>query len=64
MTKKVLKFGGTSVGSIERILHAANLIKKEHSKGNEIIVVVSAMSGNTNELIKKSKSISEKFIKL
>tara|TARA_Y100001970_G_scaffold131348_1_gene162014 strand:+ start:24 stop:1235 length:1212 start_codon:yes stop_codon:yes gene_type:complete len=63
MTKKVLKFGGTSVGSIERILHAANLIKKEHSKGNEIIVVVSAMSGNTNELIKKSKSISEKFIK-
>ncbi len=63
MTKKVLKFGGTSVGSIERILHAANLIKKEYSKGSEIIVVVSAMSGNTNELIKKSKSISEKFVK-
>ncbi len=63
MTKKVLKFGGTSVGSIERILHAAKLIKAEHSKGSEIIVVVSAMAGDTNELIKKSKSISEKFIK-
>jgi aspartokinase len=35
MTKKVLKFGGTSVGSIERIVHAAKIVKKEHSQGNE-----------------------------
>ena len=32
MAKKVLKFGGTSVGSIERIVHAANIVKKEHLK--------------------------------
>ncbi len=63
MTKKVLKFGGTSVGSVKRILHAAEIVKKEHSKGNQIIVVVSAMSGKTNELISHSSSISEKFNK-
>jgi aspartate kinase len=63
MTKKVLKFGGTSVGSVKRILHAAEIVKKEHSKGNQIIVVVSAMSGKTNELISHSNSISEKFNK-
>ena len=63
MTKKVLKFGGTSVGSIERIVHAAKIVKKEHSQGNEIIVVVSAMAGKTNELISQSNSISNKFDK-
>ena len=63
MTKKVLKFGGTSVGSVKRILHAAEIVKKEHSKGNQIIVVVSAMSGKTNELISHSSSISDKFNK-
>jgi len=63
MTKKVLKFGGTSVGSIERIVHAANIVKKEHLKGNKIIVVVSAMAGKTNELISHSNSISNKFNK-
>ena len=61
MAKKVLKFGGTSVGSINRILHAAKIIKKEHDEGNQIIAVVSAMSGKTNELINLSKSISDKF---
>ena len=39
-----MKFGGTSVGSIERIVHVANIIKKEHNAGNKLIVVVSAMS--------------------
>ena len=63
MTKKVLKFGGTSVGSIERIVYAAKIVKKEHSQGNEIIVVVSAMAGKTNELISQSNSISNKFDK-
>ena len=63
MTKKVLKFGGTSVGSIERIVHAAKIVKKEHSQGNKIIVVVSAMAGKTNELISQSNSISNKFDK-
>jgi len=61
MAKKVLKFGGTSVGTIERILHVAKIIKREHKAGNEVIVVVSAMSGKTNELVKQSKTISENF---
>ena len=63
MAKKVLKFGGTSVGTIERILHVAKIIKKEHDAGNEVIAVVSAMSGKTNELLKQSKTISENFNK-
>ena len=63
MAKKVLKFGGTSVGTIERILHVAKIIKKEHDLGNEIIAIVSAMSGKTNELLKQSKDISENFNK-
>jgi aspartate kinase len=63
MAKKVLKFGGTSVGSIERIIHAANIIKKEHENGHKVIVVVSAMSGKTNELLDNSKSISKQFDK-
>ena len=61
MTKKVLKFGGTSVGSIERIQNAAKIIQKDLSMGNQLIVVVSAMSGKTNELIDLSKSISKNF---
>ena len=63
MVKKILKFGGTSVGTIERIKHVANIIRKEHVSGNQIIAVVSAMSGKTNELIELSKKISEKFEK-
>ena len=63
MTKKVLKFGGTSVGSIERIIHAAKIVKKEYENGHSIIVVVSAMSGKTNELLKLSHSVSKKFSK-
>ena len=63
MVKKVLKFGGTSVGSIERIQHVANIIEKEHLTGNEIIAVVSAMSGKTNELLNQSNLISKNFNK-
>ena len=53
MKRLVLKFGGTSVGSITKIKNVANIVKKKHEEGNEIIVVVSAMSGVTNDLIKK-----------
>ena len=63
MVKKVLKFGGTSVGTIDRILHVAKIVKKEFVAGNEIIVIVSAMAGKTNELIKKSNLISKSFNK-
>ena len=63
MVKKVLKFGGTSVGTIERIQHVAKIIQKDHLSGNKIIVVVSAMAGKTNELINLSKEISDDFDK-
>ena len=63
MAKKVLKFGGTSVGSIERIINAAKIVGKEHAKGHKLIVVVSAMAGKTNELIEQSISISKGFDK-
>ena len=61
MAKKVLKFGGTSVGTTERIQLVAKIIKKECSSGNKIIAVVSAMSGKTNELIGLSEKISDEF---
>ncbi len=63
MIKKVLKFGGTSVGTTERIQHVASIIKKELSLGNKIIAIVSAMAGKTNDLIKLSNDISEEFDK-
>ena len=63
MLKKVLKFGGTSVGSVERIQHVAGIIKKEYDAGNQIITVVSAMSGKTNELLELSHKISNDFDK-
>ena len=61
MKRLVLKFGGTSVGTIENIKRVANIIKKRLSEGNEIIVVVSAMSGATDELKAKSDLISKNF---
>ena len=61
MIKKVLKFGGTSVGTIDRIQHVAKIIKKEHDAGNKIVVVVSAMAGETNNLIKLSQFINDDF---
>ena len=61
MAKIVIKFGGTSVGSIDRIIAAAKIIKKKFNKSNKIIVVVSAMAGKTNELVQHSKKISKNF---
>ena len=63
MKRIVIKFGGTSVGSIEKINNAAKIIKKRQEEGNDVIVVVSAMAGVTNDLIKKSVQISENFDK-
>ena len=51
MARIVMKFGGTSVASVERIRHAARHVKREVDAGNEVAVVVSAMSGKTNELV-------------
>ena len=61
--KKVLKFGGTSIGTVERIQHVAKIIKREYDAGNKIIVVVSAMAGQTNDLIQLSQSITNNFNK-
>jgi len=54
----VQKFGGTSVGSIERIKKTAEIVQQEIARGNEVAVVVSAMSGETNRLIAMSKDMS------
>ena len=54
----VQKFGGTSVGSVERIAEVAKIVEKS-AKENNIIVVVSAMSGETNRLIGLAKSFGE-----
>ena len=57
----VLKFGGTSVGSISRIKKIAKIIHQHIKTKKKVIVVSSAMSGVTNELIKKTKQISDNF---
>jgi len=51
MSRLVMKFGGTSVASIERIHNVARHVRREIDAGHEIAVVVSAMSGTTNELV-------------
>jgi len=61
MKRLVLKFGGTSVGSIEKIQKVANIIKNRHDGGNEIIVIASAMFGVTDDLKKKSNLVSKNF---
>ena len=57
----VLKFGGTSVGTIEKIKNVADIIGKYRKKKYRVIVVSSAMSGVTNDLIYKSQKISQNF---
>ena len=59
----VLKFGGTSVGSINRIKKIAQIILKYKKKRNNVVIISSAMSGATNNLIKMSKLISNSFEK-
>jgi aspartate kinase len=51
MARIVMKFGGTSVGNMERIKAVADKVKAEYDRGNEVVVVVSAMSGSTNQLV-------------
>ena len=57
----VLKFGGTSVGSIKKIKKVAEIVSSYKRKNYKVIVVSSAMSGVTNDLIKKSLEISNDF---
>ncbi|KAB2656708.1 aspartate kinase [Brucella tritici] len=51
MARIVMKFGGTSVADLERIYNVARHVKREVEAGNQVAVVVSAMSGKTNELV-------------
>ena len=51
MSRLVLKFGGTSVATIDRIRNSARHVKREVEAGHDVAVVVSAMSGKTNELV-------------
>ena len=61
MNLVVLKFGGTSVGTIKKIKNVAQIIADYKKKRYKVIVISSAMSGVTNDLVKKSKEISENF---
>ena len=60
MTLIVEKFGGTSVGSVERINAVADHLIKKHQAGEKLVVVVSAMSGETNRLISLANDITKK----
>ncbi|NBS11651.1 MAG: aspartate kinase [Gammaproteobacteria bacterium] len=55
----VQKYGGTSVGSVERIQHVARKVAGFRAEGHAVVVVVSAMSGETNRLIGLAQAISE-----
>ncbi len=59
MSFYVQKYGGTSVGSTERIKNVARRVAKFHSQGHQIVVVVSAMSGETNRLIALAHEVQE-----
>ena len=56
----VQKYGGTSVGSIERIQAVAERVKRWRDQGDQVVVVVSAMSGETDRLIKLAKQLQER----
>ncbi len=58
MSLIVQKYGGTSMGSVERIEHVANKVAKFRAEGHQVVVVVSAMSGETDRLLKLAKSIN------
>src|SRR5246127_5798607 len=59
MSLLVQKYGGTSVGSIERIKQVAEKIRRAKRAGSEIVAVVSAMAGETNRLVSLAHEISE-----
>ena len=59
MALVVQKYGGTSVGSVERIKAVAEKIKVSHDQGQQVVVVVSAMSGETDRLLGLAREITE-----
>ena len=61
MKTVVLKFGGTSVGSVDRIKKVCKIIASYKKKKNKVVVISSAMSGVTNDLVNKSKLNGYRF---
>ena len=59
MSLIVQKYGGTSVGTVERIEAVAKKVATSHKNGNQLVVAVSAMSGETNRLIGLANQIDE-----
>ena len=59
MALVVQKYGGTSVGTIERIQNVARRVARTHDEGNQVIVILSAMSGETNKLVGLARDICE-----
>src|SRR5881397_2810660 len=59
MALVIQKFGGTSVANIDRIKHVAGLVAKTRQAGDTVVVVVSAMSGETDRLVKLAHAITE-----
>src|SRR5512136_2900609 len=59
MALVVQKYGGTSMGSIDRIKNVAKRVAKTYDAGNDLVVVVSAMSGETNKLVALANEICE-----
>lgn len=55
----VKKFGGTSVGDLDRIRNVANCVIKSYNQGNDVVVILSAMAGVTDGLIKLAKQITD-----
>ena len=62
MSRIVMKFGGTSVGSVDRINHVSSIVKSEFDLGNQVVVVLSAMAGETDKLINLTKDLSDNFL--
>ena len=57
MARIVQKYGGTSVGDVERIKKVAERVKASHEDGNELVIVVSARAGVTNELLARARAV-------
>ena len=55
----IQKFGGTSVGDMKRIQHVANIVANTRAKGHDVVVVVSAMAGETDRLLELAKTMSD-----
>ena len=62
MSRIVMKFGGTSVGGVDRINYVSSIVKSEVDLGNQVVVVLSAMAGETDKLINLTKDLSDNFL--